>query len=86
MKNALASFGLLAVGIALVSPSLADRDERESRDGRNGPITLAVYGDGPYGCKAPTAAAAPDECPPNSPYVPDSADNPNLRLVTSWPA
>lgn len=78
MKKTLMSLGLFAAGMALIAPVLADRGERdEDRDERNGPITLAIYGDAPYGCKAPTSAGAPDECPPNSPYAPDSPDNPN---------
>src|SRR5664279_4891881 len=38
---------------------------------------MAVYGDAPYGCKAP-ATGAPDECPPNqTTYAPDSPNGPN---------
>ena len=57
-----------------ISPVIADDDERE---GRYNTTTLAVFGDSPYGCKAPSAAAAADECPVGSSYRPDNAEGPN---------
>jgi len=77
MKKVIAAIGLFTAGFSLIAPALADRgndDRDEHGDGRS---ALAVYGDAPYGCKAPTAAAAPDECPVGSPYKPDSPDGPN---------
>jgi len=58
-------------------------------DHGDGPSTIAVYGDAPYGCKAPSAAAAPDECPVGSPFVPDSPNGPNPgdpRQIEATPA
>lgn len=81
MRNTwMTSLAVLAAGVATALPALADRDGRDGRDERGehgGVFTMAVYGDAPYGCKAPTAAAAPDECPAGSAYAPDSPENPN---------
>ena len=74
MKKLLVSTALLATGLTLALPAIADHDDDSHSD--NG-FTLAVYGDAPYGCKAATAAAAPDECPAGSPWVPDSPNGPN---------
>lgn len=74
MKNLFAAAGMLATGLALTLPVLAHHDDDSYPD--NG-LTLAVYGDAPYGCKAPTAAAAPDECPVGSAWRPDSPEGPN---------
>ena len=74
MKNLFVPMALLTSGLAVTLPVFADHDDdTRSDDG----FTLAVYGDAPYGCKAPTAAAAPDECPAGSPWKPDSPDGPN---------
>ena len=76
MKKSLVSIALLAAGMAVVLPALAEFDgDRDSRGDDS--FTLAVYGDAPYGCKAPTAAAAPDECPAGSPYTPDTPNGSN---------
>src|SRR5882672_2291672 len=86
MKKLLVSTALLATGLAVALPAIADRDD-ESRS--ESAITLAVYGDAPYGCKAPTAAAAPDECPAGSALVPDSPNGPNPgdpRQLVATPA
>jgi len=74
MKNLFVPMALLTSGLAVALPVFADHDDDSRSD--NG-FTLAVYGDAPYGCKAPTAAAAPDECPAGSPWKPDSPDGPN---------
>jgi hypothetical protein len=87
MRNLFAASALLATAIAVALPAVAhDRDD-DSRF-ENG-FTLAVYGDAPYGCKAPTAAAAPDECPVGSPWKPDSPNGPNPgdpRQIEATPA
>jgi hypothetical protein len=87
MNKTLASATLLVTAIAIIPVALArDDDERESH-GRNA-ITLAVYGDAPYGCKA-FATGAPDECPLGSIYKPDSATGPNPgdpRQIEATPA
>jgi len=84
----LASTALLATGLAIVLPAIADRDDdMESRS--EDVFALAVYGDAPYGCKAPSAAAAADECPPGGVYVPDSANGTNPgdpRQILATPA
>jgi hypothetical protein len=86
MKKLLVSTALLATGLAVALPAIADHDD-ESRS--ENALTLAVYGDAPYGCKAPTAAAAPDECPAGSALVPDSPNGPNPgdpRQLVATPA
>ena len=50
MKSLFVSMALFTGGLAAVLPAFADHDE-ESREGG---VTLAVYGDAPYGCKAPS--------------------------------
>jgi hypothetical protein len=88
MNKKLASVVLLIVSLTTGLPAFADHDDEwESRSGSAS--TLAVYGDAPYGCKAPTAAAAPDECPANSTFVPDSPNGPNPgdpRQILATPA
>jgi hypothetical protein len=77
---------LLAAGLAIALPAIAHHDDDDS--GSSG-LTMAVFGDAPYGCKAPTAAAAPDECPAGSPFKPDSPDGPNPgdpRQIEATPA
>jgi len=74
MRKQLVSTAFLATGLAVALPAGADRDDDFRSENA---FTLAVYGDAPYGCKAPTAAAAPDECPPGSTAVPDSPNGPN---------
>jgi len=88
MKNLFVSTALVVTGLALALPAIADRDHDDDSRSENG-FTLAVYGDAPYGCKAPTAAAAPDECPVGSPFVPDSPNGPNPgdpRQIEATPA
>jgi hypothetical protein len=91
MKKLLASTALLATGLGVGVLAMADddydKDEMELHSARA--FTLAVYGDAPYGCKAPTSAAANDECPPGSIYRPDSANLPNPgdpRQIEATPA
>src|SRR4051812_22356917 len=79
VNKVFASTAVLAA--AMSSIAFADRGD--------GPTTLAVYGDAPYGCKAPSAAAAPDECPVGSPYTPDTPNGPNPgdpRQIDATPA
>jgi hypothetical protein len=86
MKKRLVSSAVLATGLAMALPAIADRDDESSSENV---FTLAVYGDAPYGCKAPTAAAAPDECPAGSAFVPDSPNGPNPgdpRQIIATPA
>ena len=86
MKNLFAAAGMLATGLALTLPVLAHHDDDSYPDDG---FTLAVYGDAPYGCKAPTAAAAPDECPVGSAWRPDSPEGPNPgdpRQIEATPA
>ena len=88
MKSLIATAALLSMGIALTLPAIANHD-RDDDSRADGGLTLAIYGDAPYGCKAPTAAAAPDECPAGSPWRPDSADGPNPgdpRQIEATPA
>jgi hypothetical protein len=86
MKKLLVSSSLLATILAIPLPAIADHDD-EARSENT--FTLAVYGDAPYGCKAPSAAAAPDECPVGSAFVPDSPNGPNPgdpRQILATPA
>jgi hypothetical protein len=88
MRNLLVASALLASGLAVTLPAVANRDHDDDSHSESG-FTLAVYGDAPYGCKAPTAAALPDECPVGSPWVPDSPDGPNPgdpRQILATPA
>ena len=87
MNKLFASIAVLTAGLTLIAPVYADRDEGDDRG--DGPTSLAVYGDAPYGCKARTAAAAPDECPAGSSYAPDSPNGPNpgdARQLEATPA
>src|SRR6478735_4020032 len=84
MKSLFVSMALFTGGLAVVLPAFAHDDESTE-----GGFTLAVYGDAPYGCKAPSSAAAPDECPVGSPWKPDSPDGPNPgdpRQIEATPA
>ena len=88
MKKLLATTVVLATGLITAMPALADRDEEmEFQSERS--FSLAVYGDAPYGCKAPTSAAAADECPAGSTFLPDSPNGPNpgdTRQIAATPA
>ena len=91
MTKLLASTTLLVAALGATSLAIAhnddDHDELQAHSSR--PFTLAVYGDAPYGCKAPTAAAASDECPPGSTFRPDDANLPNPgdpRQIEATPA
>jgi hypothetical protein len=64
--------GVISVAPVVAQSNAGDNDSREEKS-----FTLAVYGDSPYGCKAPTSAAAADECPVGSAFVPDSPNGPN---------
>jgi hypothetical protein len=86
MKILSLSTALLVTGLAATFPAFADHDDGPRSDAG---FTLAVFGDAPYGCKAPTAAAAPDECPVGSPWKPDSPNGPNPgdpRQIEATPA
>jgi hypothetical protein len=50
--------------LALALPTIASAESDDDA------LSLAVYGAAPYGCKPPTAAAGPDECPVGSVYTP----------------
>jgi hypothetical protein len=87
MRNLSVPTALLAAGLAIALPAIAHHDDDD--DSRSPGFTLAVFGDAPYGCKAPTAAAAPDECPIGSSFKPDSPDGPNPgdpRQIEATPA
>ena len=87
MRNLSVPTALLAAGLAIALPAIAHHDDDD--DSRSPGFTMAVFGDAPYGCKAPTAAAAPDECPAGSPFRPDSPDGPNPgdpRQIEATPA
>ena len=88
MNKLLATTVVLATGLVTAMPVLADRDEEmEFQSERS--FSLAVYGDAPYGCKAPTSAAAADECPAGSTFLPDSQNGPNpgdTRQIAATPA
>jgi hypothetical protein len=62
MKKLLLPAVLLATGMAVILPTLAVGDDEGERDSDDA-LTLAVYGDAPYGCKAQTSDHFPDECP-----------------------
>lgn len=86
MNKLLATTALLATGLAVALPAIADRDDEFESRSENG-FSVALFGDAPYGCKAPTAAAAPDECPAG--YTPDSPNGPNPgdnRQILATPA
>ena len=74
MRKLIASTALLATALATALPAIANHDDDSRSDDV---LTIAVYGDAPYGCKAPTAAAAPDECPAGAGVAPDSPNGPN---------
>jgi hypothetical protein len=76
LNNRLRSLALLLVTASVTAiPVIAAADEWDSRGGDT--FAVAVYGDAPYGCKAP-ATGASDECPPNqTTYKPDSPNGPN---------
>jgi hypothetical protein len=80
---------IAVLAAAMSSSAFADRGDEGHDNRSDGPTTIAVYGDAPYGCKAPSAAAAPDECPAGSPFVPDSPNGPNPgdpRQIDATPA
>jgi hypothetical protein len=82
VRKLIASTTLIASALALAVPHVAAAD-----GDHDDVLTLAVYGDAPYGCKAPTAAAAPDECPAG--FAPDSPNGPNPgdpRQLAATPA
>jgi hypothetical protein len=86
MKILSLTTALLVAGFSVTIPALADHDDSPRSDGG---FTLAVFGDAPYGCKAPTSAAAQDECPVGSPWRPDSPEGPNPgdpRQIEATPA
>ena len=88
MKKLLPLSIILVTGVITALPAMADRDDyQESQSERS--FSVALYGDAPYGCKAPTIAAAPDECPVGSTFVPDSANGPipgDTRQIVATPA
>jgi hypothetical protein len=74
MKSSFFSALLILAASALLRPVMADSPgDVDSRS--DDTFAIAVYGDAPYGCKAPTAANAPDECPPG--FSPDTPNGPN---------
>jgi hypothetical protein len=82
---------LLTAGLGVTALAIAHTDDEQDDLPAHSPrtFTLAVYGDAPYGCKAPTAAGASDECPPNSIFRPDDANLPNPgdpRQIEATPA
>jgi hypothetical protein len=87
MNRLAAPAALLAAAIVATLPAMADSDDSARSWSA---FTLAVYGDAPYGCKARTAAGAPDECPAApAPYRPDVPDGPNpgdTRQLDATPA
>lgn len=86
---ALTTLSAVALGVAALAIARNDDDDDELQARSSLPFTLAVYGDAPYGCKAPTAAAASDECPPGSSFRPDDANLPNPgdpRQIEATPA
>jgi hypothetical protein len=88
MNRLLASTALMITGLAVLLPVAAYADDDHDSHAEDA-YTLAVYGDAPYGCKAPTAAAAPDECPAGSVYAPDSPNGPvpgDTRQIEATPA
>src|SRR5262245_25450634 len=91
MTKPLASTTLLVAALGVAALAVAQNDDQNDDSQGQSPrtYTLAVYGDAPYGCKAPTAAAAPDECPPGSIFRPDDANLPNPgdpRQIEATPA
>ncbi|HKU14377.1 MAG TPA: hypothetical protein VJQ52_08270 [Steroidobacteraceae bacterium] len=86
---ALTTLSVASLGVAALAIAHNDDDNDDWPEHSSKALTLAVYGDAPYGCKAPTAAGASDECPPNSIY---RADDPNLpnpgdpRQIEATPA
>lgn len=79
MKKIFTSMALLACGLGVLTPVIADNGKSAHSDSDQ-TFNLAVYGDGPYGCKK-------GECPNG--YTPDSKDGPNPgdpRQIESTPA
>ena len=56
------ALGALAVGLAFAVLAAADDGKRDLRSGGDGPLTMAVYGDAPYGT-TPTDTAEFDATP-----------------------
>lgn len=81
MNKLLAATALLAAGIALALPVIADSGRDEDRDSRwEDTFSLAVFGDAPYGCKAA-------ECPAGySPDTPNGVNPGDLRQIEATPA
>jgi hypothetical protein len=83
VRKLLVSTTLIASALALCMPYVAAASDDDDDDG----VALALYGDAPYGCKAPTSAHNPDECPAG--FSPDSANGPNpgdTRQIVATPA
>ncbi|MEC4750384.1 metallophosphoesterase [Methylomicrobium sp. Wu6] len=82
MKKMLSSTALLVYGLGAITPAIADNNKSFNSQSEN-TVTLAVYGDSPYGCKA-------GECPSDQPNIrPDSKDGPNPgdpRQIEATPA
>jgi hypothetical protein len=75
MNKLAISTALLAAGIALALPVIAESEH----DDDDNTLTLAVFGDAPYGCKS-------GECPAG--YSPDTPNGPNpgdLRQIEATP-
>ena len=75
MNKLIISTALLAAGIALAVPVIAESEH----DDNDNTLTLAVFGDAPYGCKS-------GECPAG--YLPDTPNGPNpgdLRQIEATP-
>ena len=86
MNKFFATATLLLTGLALLPPVVAFADD-EANEHRDDSFAIAVYGDAPYGCKAPTSANNPDECPPG--FSPDTPNGPNpgdMRQIEATPA
>ena len=78
MKKIFTSMALLACGLGVLTPVIADNGKSAHSDSDQ-TFSLAVYGDGPYGCKK-------DECPNG--FTPDSKNGPNPgdpRQIESTP-
>lgn len=73
---------LLACGLGVLTPAIADNGKSADSDSEY-TFSLAVYGDGPYGCKA-------GECPLDQTIIrPDSPNGPNPgdpRQIAATPA
>jgi hypothetical protein len=61
MKKIFTSMALLACGLGVLTPVIADNGKSADSDSDQA-FSLAVYGDGPYGCKS-------GECPPGQSII-----------------